>query len=97
MVWTWFWLWLVFVIVLLVIPLTYGWALRGWGPPYPSYYRRRGAAGREAAGDPDLGPAVEPVPDRETEEELAGWGILADFLWVFLIVAVIWLLFLLFL
>lgn len=47
----WFWLWLLFVVALLLIPLGYGWGYRGWGAPYPSAYRRRGAV---AAGEEDL-------------------------------------------
>lgn len=39
----WLLLWLLFVFVLLMLPLGYGWAYRGWGPPYPGYFRRRRA------------------------------------------------------
>jgi hypothetical protein len=39
-VWSWWWLWALFMVFLL-IPTGYGWGYRGWGPPYPSYYRQR--------------------------------------------------------
>jgi hypothetical protein len=37
----WIWFWLLFVIIVFAMPLGYGWGYRGWGAPYPSYYRRR--------------------------------------------------------
>lgn len=80
----WFLLWLLFVVFLLVLPLGYGWGYRGWGPPYPSYYRRRRAA---AAADP----AVDPGADTSVEEA-AAWGALDELLWVVVAVAILWLL-----
>ena len=73
----WFWLWIAFVILVLLLPLTYGLA-RGWGPPYPSYYRR--ARLRRRPGQP-LDPAA----------DAPAWGVVADVLWVFLVLALVWL------
>lgn len=73
----WFWLWIVFVVVLLLLPLGYGWGYRGWGPPYPSFYQRRSVPSREASSLPETN---------------GGWGWGADFVWLVLIVAVIWIL-----
>lgn len=36
----WFVFWMLFVVILLLLPLSYGWGYRGWGPPYPRAYRR---------------------------------------------------------
>lgn len=81
----WFWIWLLFLVVFLLLPVGYGWGYRGWGPPYPSYYRRR----RTRRGD-----IVEEPVYREqavaVEDEPSGWGILADVLWIVFTVAVIW-------
>lgn len=80
MLW-WWWLWLVFVVFLLVVPLGYGWGVRGWCPPYPSYWRRRATAGGEPP-PPELA-QTPPVQD--------GWGVGADLIWVVLLFAVLWL------
>jgi hypothetical protein len=40
----WIWLWLLFMFMMFVAPTGYGWGVRGWGPPYPSYLRRRSNA-----------------------------------------------------
>jgi hypothetical protein len=82
----WFWLWLGFLVIFLLLPLGYGWGYRGWGPPYPGYYRQR----RTASGDivEERSYADRPVAVRE---ETSGWGMLADVLWLVLGVAVIWL------
>lgn len=80
----WFWLWLLFVAVLLLIPLGWGWGSRGWGPPYPSYYRhRRRAAHPQPTSDRTAGPVV---------RDQGGWGALDDVLWLIGAVAVLWLL-----
>ncbi len=86
----WFWIWLLFVFFLLLLPLGYGWGYRGWGPPYPTYMRRRrtdiDAAGPPAGGSSSLG---EPGRGMGTEEDF-GWGWVADALWIVLIIAVVW-------
>lgn len=80
----WFWLWLLFVAVLLLVPLGWGWGSRGWGPPYPSYYRHRRRAARP---QPSRGqPTGSTVPDG------SGWGALDNMLWLFAGVALLWLL-----
>ena len=68
--WSGWWLWLLFMIFLL-IPTGYGWGYRGWGPPYPSYYRRRRAF----------------APTHPS----AGWGWIADALWICFLVELVWL------
>lgn len=84
----WFWPWLLFVFFLLALPLAYGWGYRGWGPPYPSAYRRRRVRAAAPAGraDPAFNPAVDPVVTERSE-----WGLLDDLLWAVLAVAVLWL------
>ena len=81
----WFWLWLGFLFIFLLLPLGYGWGYRGWGPPYPAYYRRR----RTPRGE-----IIEERAYREeavaVDEETPGWGALADVLWLILGVALIW-------
>lgn len=79
----WFWWWLIFVVLLLLIPLTYGWGYRGWGAPYPSYDCRR------SRSDP-AAPAADPAA-RAAAREAAGWGVVADILWIVLVVALVWL------
>jgi hypothetical protein len=75
----WLLFWILFVVFLFVVPLGYGWGYRGWGPPYPSYYqRRRRAAARDALADADA--------------ERQQWGVVADLLWVVVLVAIVWLL-----
>jgi hypothetical protein len=75
----WLLFWILFVVFLFVVPLGYGWGYRGWGPPYPSYYqrRRRAAATRDPLADADA--------DRQE------WGMVADALWIVVIVAIVWL------
>lgn len=90
----WFWWWLTFVVLLLLIPLAYGWGYRGWGAPYPSYYTRANTGYGDPAVDPAGDPTVDPEVDPELEaeaREAAGWGLLADMLWVVLVVALVWL------
>ena len=69
--WTWWW---IFVLFLILLPMTYGWGYRRWGPPYPSFYRRRRVA------DPAPGAAVE-----------SGWGLMAVFVWLALMIGMVWL------
>jgi len=49
----WFWLWILAVVLLLLMPLVYGWGYRGWGKPYPSFYRRKVLPTREASSTPE--------------------------------------------
>ncbi len=85
--WWWWWAWIVFIIVVLLLPLSWGWGRRGWGPPYPTYYRRRYYArpGDRPPIEPEPGdvspdnPNVPPmrtrtlVDDREPIEPYAGY------------------------
>lgn len=79
--WWWFWWWLAFTILFVLIPLSYLWAYRGWGPPY---YRR------------DRVRPVDPIEREELlaaeEAELQGWGwaTLAIW-WVLFLIALAWL------
>ncbi len=81
----WFWIWLAFLLVFLLLPLGYGWGYRGWGPPYPSYYRRRRTRSGDIVEERAYGDRTLAV-----EEETSGWGVLADVLWLVLAVALIW-------
>lgn len=80
----WFWWWLLFVFLFLLIPLSYGWGYRGWGPP--SY--RRGPRRQP------LDPAEEAeLREIEREEVVAaeGWGVLGLLMWIVMSMAVLWL------
>lgn len=72
----WWWWWMLFLLIFFLLPLAYGWGYRGWGP----WYRRRLPA---RSPDAQLGRT-----DRDIEE---GWGWIAIFLWIALIIAVLWL------
>ena len=84
----WWWVWLAFVFIFLLLPLGYGWGYRDWGPPYPTYVRRRrlpsGKILEERVYEDDRSVAVRQA------EETSGWGVLADVLWVVFVAAVIW-------
>lgn len=96
MYWYW-WAWFVFVILLIFVPLGYGWGYRGWGPPYPRYYYRRGPG--RVVPPPD---GVPPAPyaddpgrrimlDEPVQTARPGpWGILADLVWLAALGAAIW-------
>ena len=43
----WIWIWMLFMLFAFVLPLVYGWAFRGWGPPIP-----RGSGSPRPHGDP---------------------------------------------
>jgi len=83
----WFWMWLAFVFFLVVFPLSYGWGYRGWGPPYPSYYRRRRLGRAVAVSDPPA--ETRPVPGGGADT--TGWGWAADVVCTLLVVAGVWL------
>ncbi|WP_188197717.1 hypothetical protein [Nonomuraea sp. SYSU D8015] len=90
----WFWLWLLFVILVLVVPLGYGMGYRRWSMPYPGFFRRY----LPAQVRPDYRPGErqddalayhrESAADRRGKNE---WGLMADLLWLALVVAVVWL------
>ena len=72
----WWWWWGILIIFFL-LPLGYGWGLRGWGP----WYRRR----------PIRRNVVRPgEPDPFETGTDSGWGWLAVFLWIVLILEIIW-------
>lgn len=90
----WFWWWMVFVLFLLVVPLGYGWGYRGWGAPYPTSVNRRRARLGARATDPAVDRVVDPdgaVLDDPVAAEAAGWGVVADVLWVIAVGALVWL------
>lgn len=101
--WWWWWAWVWFVILLLILPWAYGWRRRGWGPPYPTYYRRRTYTRRApiAPEPPDTDPyaPVPPMHDRDPAAHEAptpgrypgqGWSWLADLLWLGVLAAIGW-------
>ena len=74
---SWWILWTLFLFLLLVPAMGYGWAYRGWGPPYPTYVqRRRTLRASEAGGSATF------------DHQAWGWG--GDFVWMVLAVAVLW-------
>ncbi len=79
----WFWWWFLFVFIFLLLPLGYGWGYRGWGPPY---YRR---SGRPV--DPVEAEQLHREAVAEQQAEAAGWGWIALALWLFFVVAIVWL------
>jgi hypothetical protein len=81
----WFWWWLIFVTVLFLIPVSYGWGYRGWGPPYPYLYRR----GRIRAVRPY---AATSSPTGDTARASGEWGWVADVIWMVFVIAAVWLL-----
>lgn len=106
----WWWAWIVFIVVVLFLPLSFGWGRLGWGPPYPSYYRRRNYAGRAGGplAAPDLAdPSLDTgtVPPTGTrglsdDQALAGgypghrWSWVADLFWLAVLGAIAWAVFL---
>lgn len=91
MYWYW-WAWFAIVVFLILLPLTYGWGYRGWGPPYPRYYYRRrsvrDSSGRRLLDEEALRPVL--VEDQPEEPEPRGWGLFADLVWLAVIGAIIW-------
>ena len=71
---SWWILWLMFMFVFLVTPVGYGWAYRGWGPPYPRYVQRRRAAAT-------AGPVL---LDHQS------WGWAGDFVWMVVLIGLFW-------
>jgi len=74
---SWWWLGMVFMFIFLVPPVGYGWAYRGWGPPYPRYFqRRRAERAASTSGSPPF--------------DNHSWGRGGDFVWVVCLVGVLW-------
>jgi hypothetical protein len=72
----WWWISMVLIVLFFVSPVSYGWAFRGWGPPYPSYVQNRRK--RHAV-------AIQGAP---TFDHTA-WGWKGDLVWLALLVGVI--------
>lgn len=94
------------IIVFVVLPLAWGWQNQQWGPPYPTYYRRRHYARTRSQGavapepgtvephDPSLPPMSTRtvVDEREPLAPYPGyrWTWLADLLWLAVLAAIGW-------
>jgi hypothetical protein len=78
----WLWWWLAFLLIFFVLPVTYGWGYRGWGP----WYRRRRFDRRNAdnAGRTYLRERRTRV---RSDYPSDGWGDRAGTMWLVLIVA----------
>jgi hypothetical protein len=72
---SWWWLWIAFLVLFIVPPVGYGWAYRGWGPPYPRYIQRRRGQHTVGVGSPVT-----------FNHQSWGWG--GDFVWVMFLIAV---------
>jgi hypothetical protein len=87
----WLWWWVLFVLVLFLVPVGYGWGYRGWGPPYPYFYRR----GRPRAMRPPsylaTSSATKETGTTEMESASSDWGWIADVVWMILAIAAVWL------
>ncbi len=79
----WWWWWIAFLLIFFLLPLSYGWGYRGWGP----WYSRRQPPTRGGRISRDVPPGSQVPPE---DEELTGWGWIAAFLWFVLVLAVIW-------
>lgn len=103
--WWWWWAWIAFVFFFVFLPLSVGWGRRGWGPPYPSYYRRRTyARGRtpiapEPSDVDPTNPTVPPVRGRTAVLDRQAlpatypgerWAWLGDLLWLCVLGAIGW-------
>ncbi len=74
---SWWFLWMVFLFVFLLLPTTYGWGYRRWGPPYPRYMQRRRAERAAASGNAG-----------SYDHHAWGWG--GDFVWLVLVIWIVW-------
>ena len=74
---SWWLMGLIFMLWVTAPPVGYGWAYRGWGPPYPRYIQRRRGQQASAAG----GPA-------SFDHHSWGWG--GDFVWMAMLIGLIW-------
>lgn len=98
--WAWWWIWVAVIFVVMFLPLSYGWGRGGWGPPYPTYYRRRYYRGGDAPIEPEprevdpRDPTVPPMRDRTPREADRypgyAWSWLADLFWLALLAALGW-------
>jgi hypothetical protein len=75
------WMWVLFL-GLFMLPAAYGWRVRSWGPPLPSYLQRRRAERATAAGPVDTSNAA------AFDHHAWGWG--GDVLWIMLIAWIMW-------
>ena len=97
MYWYW-WAWVGFVALLVLVPLSYGWGYRRWGPPYPRYYyrRRQGVGGpaqdpRGGAWDrPGAGPTMVTERPVTTSAAEKTWGVIGDLIWLAAFAALVW-------
>ncbi len=84
----WGWWWLAFIAIFFLLPLSYGWGYRGWGP----WYRTRRLDRRNPANA-----AVAYSPERRVatgaDYRDEGWGWAAALLWLVLVIALVWLIF----
>lgn len=71
------WLWILVMLLLLVPPIGYGWAYRGWGPPYPLYVQRR--RGQRTV-----------VADGSVPFDHQSWGLGGDFVWAVFFIGILW-------
>jgi hypothetical protein len=72
----WWWFWLAFICLFLLPPLGYGWGYRGWGPPYPTAFRRRRQL--QSPGKTRLDP------------NHVSWGRVGDFVWLVALIGTVW-------
>lgn len=73
-----FWILGLAVVFMVLAPsVSYGWAYRGWGPPYPRFVQQRRRAYAEARG-----------PNGPVNHQ--AWGRAGDFVWVGLFIGVLW-------
>jgi hypothetical protein len=77
MIGVWWWFWVGFMFLFLVSPVGYGWGYRGWGPPLPSYFQRRGGSQTSRSV-------------REHDSDRSGWGITGDLVWLVALAGIVW-------
>jgi len=90
--WWWWWVWIAFIFFVFFVPLSYGWGRRGWGPPCPTYYRRRVYAQRSTIV-PESGQVVVEDPAAPAPVDpysASGWTWLADLFWLAVLAAIAW-------
>ena len=69
---SWWLMWMLFMLLFVVPPVGYGWAYRGWGPPYPRYIQRWRGRQMDATGG-----------SASFNHHSWGWG--GDFVWMVLL------------
>jgi hypothetical protein len=70
-------LWMAFILLILLSAVGYGWAYRGWGPPYPTYLQQRRA--RQALSANGF-----------AASKHRAWGWRGDFVWVVFLIGGGW-------